>query len=471
VSQADRSTASDRGQLTHLASWLTDLIDGERTRTFQRSDTVVDAFLRRIHHSQETINAFITVMDDQVRADARAIEFGRARDTGSRPLEGLVVAVKDDIDVAGVPCTVGSVIYRDRIPERDARVVERLKAAGALIIGKVGLNEFAYGVTCDNAWFGAVRNPWDLTRIPGGSSGGSGAAVAADLCVAALGSDAGGSVRVPAALCGVSGLRPTLGTVPADGTHQVSWAMETVGPIARSVVDIARVLSVIADPPAPPQHEAIQALVEGNPANVEGIRVGLVTGFFLDTACPQVGSAIRGVADELAGLGAQVTEVELSAPQDAVDAGKVIIRADALAIHEELLRSRPDDYSQDVRSRLELGAEVTGVELARAYEQARQWTARVETALDKVDVLLTPTVAEDAPLRAGADMIAQTEEITSYTLPFSLAGVPALTVPCGLTERRLPMGAQIIGQRGRDDLALKVGIAYQQVTDWHRRRP
>ncbi len=437
----------------------------------ETSLAVIERCLARIHQTQSSINAFITVMDEQARADALASDRVSPSDRRPGQLAGVAVAIKDDIDVAGVPCTVGSAVYRDRVPALDATVVRRLREAGAVILGKVGLNEFAYGVTCDNAHFGAIRNPWDPARIPGGSSGGSAAAVAADMCAAALGSDAGGSVRVPAALCGVTGLRPTWGTIPAQGTHQISWAIETVGPIARSAVDVARVLSVVADPPAAERSDALQAVIRGEVSSLAGVRVGLVGGFFSEAADPEVAGATRRMADRLQELGAAVSEVQLSNPQEAVEAGAVIIRADALAIHEQLLRAHAADYSADVRRRLELGAEISGLQLARAYEAGRRWSRRVARALADVDVLLTPTVPDEAPLREGADMIAQTEGITRFTLPFSLTGVPALSVPCGLTARGLPIGAQLVASAGRDDLLLGVGAAYQSATDWHQHRP
>jgi aspartyl-tRNA(Asn)/glutamyl-tRNA(Gln) amidotransferase subunit A len=369
-----------------------------------------------------------------------------------------------------VPTTVGSSFFRDRVASADAVVVQRLRAAGAVIIGKAGLNEFAYGVTCDNEHFGAVRNPWDPARIPGGSSGGSGAAVGADLCMAALGSDAGGSVRVPAAICGVSGLRPTIGTVSAEGTYPIAWTIETVGPMARSVDDVARLLAVIADIPACDGRTPVAELAAGEPVDVEGLRVGLPTQFFFDVD-PEVAAAVRAVGEELRGLGAEVADVELGDARDAVAAGKVMIRADAYAIHEERLREHADGYSKDVRTRLQLGAEVTGAELARANQVAREWAARVEAIWRTVDVLLTPTVGEGAPLIEGSDMITQTESITRLTLPFSLCAIPALSVPCGFTSGGLPIGAQLVAARHRDDQVLRAGRAYQQVSDWHRRRP
>jgi Asp-tRNA(Asn)/Glu-tRNA(Gln) amidotransferase A subunit family amidase len=259
--------------------------------------------------------------------------------------------------------------------------------------------------------------------------------------------------------------------VSGDGTHQIAWTIETVGPIARSVADVTRLLAAIADLPVHAERTAIDDLIEGRPVGVAGLRIGVVGGFFADTSDPEIVAAVREVADELDRLGASVGELELRDPEVAVEAGKLMIRADAFAIHEELLRSSPEGYGDDVRRRLELGADVTGAELARAHQEARGWTTQIEDAWRDFDLLLTPTVGEEAPLILGSDMIAQTEAITSLTLPFSLAGVPGLSVPCGLTSGGMPIGAQLVAPRWRDDLVLQAGAAYQQVTDWHRRRP
>jgi aspartyl-tRNA(Asn)/glutamyl-tRNA(Gln) amidotransferase subunit A len=432
---------------------------------------MTDAFIERIDAWQERINAFLEVMPDRARQDAIAADAGQADGRDLGPVHGMVVGIKDDIDVAGVPCTAGSPMYRDRIPDEDAIVVRRLRDSGAVIVGKLGLSEFALGSTSDNVHFGPVRNPWDPARYPGGSSGGPAAAVAADLCVAALGSDAGGSVRIPAALCGVTGLRPTYGSIPSDGTHQVAPGTETVGPLARSAHDVARVLAVIRRVPARHPADGLPALVAGEPADVAGLRVGVPRGFFFDGADADIVAAVRQVADELDRLGADVREIDLDGAEATVEAARIWIVVDAFALHEERLALDPGAYGDEVRERMLSGAKPAAAELARAQHTALAWTESLRRAFEEVDVVLTPSTISTARPFLGTRMLPETALISRLTVPFSLAGVPALTVPCGLSGEALPIGAQIVAPPWHDDVTLQVAAALQQVTDWHRARP
>jgi aspartyl-tRNA(Asn)/glutamyl-tRNA(Gln) amidotransferase subunit A len=434
-------------------------------------ERLTERFLGRIEAWQERCNPFITVDGTVARGDAAASQEALDHNRVLGPAHGSVVAVKDDIEVAGMACTVGTALYRTRVPAEDAEVVRRLRQSGAIIIGKTGLHEWAYGVTCDNQFYGTIRNAWDPARIPGGSSGGSGVAVAADLCIAALGSDAGGSIRVPAALNGVSGFRPTSGSIPPDGTHPISWSFETVGPMARSVVDVSRVYDVIRDPGSAPAAKEFETVLAGQEVAVKGLRVGLADDYFLSAAEPEIASAIRDVADVFHGMGAHVHDVGLADTHEAIDAAQTAIRAEAWAIHQERASRTPQVYGDEVLARLLLGKNISGPELARAYATGRNWSHGLSELWGEVDLLLAPTVPRSPDPIAGADMIRMTEDMTRFTLPFSVAGVPALSIPCGFTEDGLPIGAQIVGRRRADELVLLAGAAFQQVTAWHRLRP
>lgn len=428
---------------------------------------LVQQYLERIELWQPKINAFVTVTGDLAERQARATDEALARHDPRGLVEGMIVAVKDDIDVAGVRCTVGSTFFRDRIPSTDAEVVARLVRSGAIVIGKAGLSEFALGSTSDNAHWGPVRNPWDPARYPGGSSGGPGAALAADLCEGALGSDAGGSVRVPAALCGVSGLRPTYGLIPPVGSMEIAPSIETIGPMARSVTDVARLFAVISQPAG----DAPKNIVAADDAvGIEGLTIGLPKTFFLDDVEEDVGTAVSALAADLASLGARVREIELPTMEPIVEAVRIILVTEAFALHESRLIAEPDGYGTEVRTRMLLGKDVGGAQLARAYSTCREWTRTLSEVWRTVDIILTPTVGFCAKPFEGAGMIAETAKLTRLTVPFSCTGVPSLSIPCGFSDG-LPIGAQLVAPRHRDDMLLRVGIEYQKITDWHRRRP
>jgi aspartyl-tRNA(Asn)/glutamyl-tRNA(Gln) amidotransferase subunit A len=425
---------------------------------------LVEEFLGRIDALDGELNSFITVMADSARAQAR--ECDRLRRSDPRPLHGFVVAVKDDIDVAGVRCTAGSRFFADRIADADAEVVRRLRARGAIVIGKVTMHEFAYGATTNNPHFGTCRNPWDTTRIPGGSSGGSGVAVAAGLCMGALGSDGGGSVRIPAALNGVSGLRPTLGTVSQEGVLPIVWSFETVGPMARAVADVAALHDALVAPAAG------EATWRGDQANhLGGIVIGVPRHFFFDDVDPEICDAVRAAADELERLGAAIVDVDVSGAGDAVETATIVSRAEALAMHADRLERSPELFGDDVRARLELGRAISGAQLARALEQMRAARTSLSTTFGQVDVVLSPTTEVVAPPIVASEMIPTTARLTRLTWPWSVAGCPALSVPCGLSGEGLPIGLQLAAARHRDGLLLRIGNAYQQATDWHRRWP
>jgi aspartyl-tRNA(Asn)/glutamyl-tRNA(Gln) amidotransferase subunit A len=413
------------------------------------------------------------VTPELARADAQRADNSRAAGR-PLPLDGLPVALKDNIDVAGARTTVGSQVYADRVAERDATVTARLRAAGAVVLGKLHLHEFVYGVTSDNPWYGACRNPWDLDRIPGGSSGGSGAAVASDLCIAALGSDTGGSIRIPASLTGVTGLRPTLGAVSSRGAFPIARSFDTVGPLARSAADVMALVLQMAGYDPDDARALPGRLVEPATAGAEGLRIGLPEGeWFFGDLDPEIERAVRAAAERLGDLGARVVEIEIpdAAVAAANDACTIITRAEAYAIHRRVYHEQPERLGDDTVRRLRLGELVTGAEFADALQAMHEWRRTMAAVLGTVDLVLTPTCATTAPRRADSETIATTARLTRLTHPFSVAGMPALSLPCGMTESGMPIGVQLAAAPWADAVALRAAIAFQAASVWHRRRP
>jgi aspartyl-tRNA(Asn)/glutamyl-tRNA(Gln) amidotransferase subunit A len=361
------------------------------------------------------------------------------------------VGVKDVIDVAGMPTTAGSRILH-RVPERDATCVARLRAAGAAIVGKLNTHEFAYGALTNSPHFGPALNPWNPEHTTGGSSGGSGAAVAAGLVDVALGTDTAGSVRIPAAYCGVTGHRPSIGLVPTEGVFPTSWSLDTVGPLARSAAECRRILDVIADRPLP--EEAAREL-----------RIGVVTSLF-ERADPEVAGACEAAMRHLPG---RLEQVEIPLHEEIETITQLVMLPDATAAHGQWLRTRLADYGPDVRARLLAGfflpstAHVTGL-------RARRWArAEFERELGEYDLLVAPEMPTTAP-RLDAVPPDYRLQLMPYNSPAALLGLPVTAVPCGFVEG-LPVGLALWGRRGEDGVPLQAADAYQQVTDWHLRRP
>lgn len=455
-------------------SRLRQLIDDPALRAEAGAEEMVGAALDRIGETDPVLNAFISVRGDEALEEASRIDRNRARGEPVGPLAGLPIAVKDNIDVAGTPATAGSLILADRIPEKDSEAVRRAREAGAVVVGKTSLHEFAYGVTTNNPHYGPGRNPWDPARIPGGSSGGSGAALGADACLLALGTDTGGSVRIPAALNGVTALRPTFGAVSVRGTLPVSASLDTVGPMARSARDVAALFSVISgydqsDPWAAdgPLADPLSRLDEG----IDGIGIALLSDFLGDDVETEVRHAVRDAAGVLADLGADLADIEMPRAAEAGERANQLIRAEALSVHLEDLDSTPERFGEDVRRRLELGREISGVEVARAIAAMRAWRVEMLDHFDRVDLIITPTTSEGAPPIAGSEMIETTARLTRFTYPWSLAGLPAISVPCGFDAAGMPIGMQLVAAPWRDDLLLAAAAAFQRKTEWHRRRP
>lgn len=421
----------------------------------------------------EALNPALKAMistNPQALAQARAIEQRQAAGA-TLPLAGITVSIKDNIDTAGLGTTMGSAFFRDHVPTSDAPVVQRLRRAGAVIIGKANLHEFAFGGTTQNPHHGLGRNPWNADAIPGGSSGGSGSSVAAHLCDASLGTDTGGSIRIPAALNGVAGLRPTHGRVPNSGCFPVSAAYDTIGPLARSVADVARVHEVISGPDRGDDcsvDQPVTSWAQRYAQGVEGLRVGVPEAWALGNLDPEVERLVRAALDDLRGLGVQIVPIELPGAELAQSHLMPMVQSDAAAVHAQRLSDAPGTFGPDVLERLTQGRVLSSREYADAMRFKERWLVTLRDTFDKVDVILTPSCPVTAPLCADtARMIETTRGISRFTYAWSLAGTPALSVPCGLAANGLPAGIQLIAPWWQEALVLALGAHYQGATAHH----
>ena len=443
---------------------------------------VVQAHLDRIAALDGKLKSYITVMGESALAAARTAEAAVQSGADIGPLHGVPVGLKDLYCTKGVKTTGGSKILGDWVPEEDATVVARLAGAGAIALGKLNMHEFAYGPEGLNPHYGTPWNPWDakVHRICGGSSSGSGASVAAGICPGALGSDTGGSIRLPAALCGISGIKPTYGRVSRAGVLPLAWSMDHVGPMCRNAADCALMLGPMAgyDPRDPttsvlPVPDYASALT----GQVKGLRVGLLRAFFLEGAGPASRAAVEAAARALEGEGATVELVDLAKVTLGPAASHAVLAPEAYAYHEEWLKTRAAEYGADVRERLRVGAFVTGAEYLKGQRLRVLLRDEVVAAHAKLDVLLAPSVAIAAPpvgqteVRVGSETLPVRATLIRFTRPFNLTGHPAASVPCGFTAEGLPMGLQIIGRPFDEATVLRVADAYQRITDWHTRRP
>jgi aspartyl-tRNA(Asn)/glutamyl-tRNA(Gln) amidotransferase subunit A len=426
----------------------------ERLRAGELSPReAVELYLERIEAHRE-LNAYITVRAEEALAEADAAESAA---TPRGPLWGVPVAVKDVIDVAGTRTTAASEILRENVAARDARVIEGLRAAGAIVLGKLNLHEFAYGALTTSPHFGPARNPWAANRICGGSSGGNGAAAAAGLAAGTLGTDTAGSIRIPSAFCGVTGLRPSIGLVSNEGVVPVSWTFDTVGPIARSAEDCTLLLEAIAP--------RFRAEPDGG-----ALRVGVVTSL-LEQADPRVAA----VVDEAVGeLDAERVEAPLLGHAGLIQ--QLIMLPEATAAHLPWLRTRLSDYGADVRARLLAGLLLpatsypTGLRARRwLEEEMRPLFERYELLAAPAMPVVAPLIGED-PVEVGGERMPFRLAVIPYNSPWSCLGLPVASVPCGFVDG-LPVGLALVGRRGADATVLRAARAFQQVTDWHERRP
>ena len=438
---------------------------------------LTQACLARIQQVEAQLNCFITLTPELALQQARQAEQELRAGVSRGALHGIPLALKDLFETAGVRTTAGSSFFTDHVPEADARVVEKLRAAGAVLLGKLNMHEIALGVTNENPHFGAACNPWDLRCIPGGSSGGSGAALAAGLCLGSLGTDTGGSIRIPAALCGVVGLKPTRGRVSLRGVIPLSWNLDHAGPMARCVKDAALLLQVIAgyDPEDPwsidqPVSDYLAELEHG----VAGWRVALASDdYFTDPAVvdEEVWASVRQAAQVFERLGAQVDEVTFPGALQAAQANGLITPSDGAAFHRERLAANPDGFGADVLMRLKYGAARTASEYSLARQAQAVLKRQFSLFFRDYDLLLTPTTPIPAPVRGSADAVERARLLTRFTAPFNLTGLPALSVPCGLTSTGLPIGLQIVAPHWAEARLLRAGWAFETYRREHGAAP
>ena len=433
---------------------------------------LTQACLQRIEKYNPALNAFITVTSDQALETAHAMEAEQKMGRIRGPLHGIPIGLKDNMDTAGVRTTGASELFKDRVPKEDAEVVRRLKKAGAVIVGKLNMHELAYGGSSSVSYFGAVHNPWALDHVPGGSSGGSAAAVASELCFAALGTDTAGSVRIPASYCGIAGLKPTYGRVSIRGIIPLSTSLDHCGPLCRCVDDVALMLGAIAgydeqdptsfDAPVPDYFRAMRM-------PVSKLRLGVPRTPYFDGLEPEVGDAVAAAIDVLRKLAGGVTDVTI--PQ-AVNPAH-IWDAEIYAYHAKWIQETPELYQPATRAAILRSGQITAEVYADAHWQMEQQRREIRKSFVGIDLLITPTMPGVAPLIEPAAPAAgnRMRGAASNTSPFDVFGLPTITVPCGFSAAGLPIGLQISGAPFAEATVLAMAHAYEQATEWHKRHP
>jgi len=456
----------------------------EQARLIERLEVspveVVESAIRQIERLDPQVNAFITVTAESARAAALEAEQEIANGGYRGPLHGIPIALKDLFYTRGIRTTAGSTFLRDFVPTEDATVVARLKGAGAVIVGKTNMHEWAFGATNTNPHYGDVRNPWDPARVSGGSSGGSAAAVVARMVPAALGSDTGGSIRIPAALCGVVGLKPTYGRVSRNGAIPCAWSMDHIGPLCRTAEDAAIVMGTMAgwDPMDPASsREPVPDYRAELGRGISGIRLAVLQEYVSDPAQPDVAAAFRAAVDLLRHLGARVETVSIPETKYAVPASTAIMSAEIASYHEERLRTKPEGFGADVRERLEMGLMMAATDYVKAQRIRRMLTDRFLDLLRVYDALLCPTEPAAAPrfdqatVRFGGIEEPRGATLVRHTRLFNLTSLPAASVPCGYASDGMPVALQIAAAPFAEGKLLRIAHAYQQNTDWHLRVP
>ncbi len=426
---------------------------------------LTDAVLARIAERNPELNAYITVTAALAREQARAADAEMRDGIDRGALHGIPIGVKDLFDTAGVRTTTGSSFWCDRVPETDATAVTRLRRAGAVLTGKHNTHEWAYGTTTINPHYGPARNPHDPSRISGGSSGGSAVAVADGMCFGALGTDTGGSVRGPASLCGIVGLKPTYGRVSLAGVVPLAPSLDHAGPLGRTVEDVALLLNAIAGPdPRDPLCRDIESpdFTAAMAGDARGLRVALLRAPQMERAEPEVRAAVESAARSLATAGAQLTEVEAPLLADAEAISLGIMAPEASSYHMERLRANPAGFGADVRERLEVGALVPAVDYVTAQRARSLLTAHINAWFERVDAVLLPATARTAPA-IGPGASAAMRAYPSPRRPFNITGHPAISVPCGADAAGLPIGLQVAGRHWDEVTVLRVAAAWEQL--------
>jgi aspartyl-tRNA(Asn)/glutamyl-tRNA(Gln) amidotransferase subunit A len=430
--------------------------------------------LAKIENLNPVLNAFITVTADFAMQQARQAESEILHGENRGPLHGIPLGLKDIVDTEGICTTAASALFKDRVPTQDAEVVRRLRNAGAVFLGKQNLHEFAYGGSSMISYYGEVHNPWNPGHIAGGSSGGSAAAVAAGLGFGAIGTDTAGSVREPAAQCGVVGIKPTFGRVSARGVIPLSSSLDHVGPIARTVSDVAVLLQAVAgfdpedknsvDMPVPDYPAALQV-------ETQKLRIGIPRKFFYEDLDVEVASAVELALDVLKSLGCELREVNLDVPTD-----RTLQAAESYAHHREFVKRSPELYQPETLRRIRTGENISTAQVEAALRDLAKARSEIQRVFSNLDFLVTPAVPIAAPplaeLKENPDLLRPRELVLlRNTRPFNVWGLPAISVPCGFTIAGLPIGLQIAGPAWSEAAVLRLAYAYEQATNWHTREP
>jgi len=473
--QAAQSSANSTGELTSMSiREASELVRQKKVSPIE----LTRACLMRIEQLNPALSAFITVTPEAALAQARTAEADIQKGMWRGPLHGIPLSLKDVFDTAGVRTTAGSALFKDRVPQEDAEVVRRLNAAGAVLVGKNNMHEFAYGGTSLVTHFGAVHNPWDPSRIAGGSSGGSAAAVAAQLCFGSIGSDTGGSIRGPAGYCGIVGLKPTYGLVSTRGVIPLSWSLDHVGPMARTVADAAIILQAIAghDPqetnsrmiPVPDYAAALRA-------RTSSLRVGVQREFFFADIDPEIEAATNRAIAVLEKLTAGVTDVQLTASVQA--SVRTAVRAtEAYAYHAPYVAKTPELYQRETLDRIRTGQNITAPAYIQGLHDLASARRDIDRVFDRVDLLITPThpivQSRISDLAGNIDKDIEIGTLSNRNnSPFNVYGSPAMSIPSGFTKDGLPIGLHIVGKHGSEATVLQLAHAYEEATEWHKHRP
>jgi len=440
-----------------------------------------DEVLNRIHQLQPKLNSFITVTEAEGRKAATEAEAEIRNGRYRGPLHGIPISIKDLFATRGVRTTAGSKVLGKWVPDYDATAVTRLLQAGMVMVGKANMHEFAYGVTNNNRHYGPARNPRDQTRVPGGSSGGSAAAVASSQCTASLGSDTGGSIRIPSAACGTVGLKPTYGRVSRFGAIPLAWSLDHVGPITKTVEDAAIILSAIAGPD-PNDPTASSGAVpdyrkEIRAANgIRGLRLGIPRQYFFDHVDPEIRAAVDKAIRELESLGASTLAVDIPNLENCAAMEAHITLVEATSYHEPYLKRQPDDYSPEVRTNLEAGRYLLGTDYVKSQRARTLLLRNFNEVFRHVDAIVSPTLPAFPPpvgeewVQSGDLRENVIDAFLRFNIPYDLTGFPAISIPCGFGSTGLPIGLQIAGKAFNETAVLRIADAYEQATSWHRLR-
>ncbi|MGN7164807.1 amidase [Paenibacillus cellulositrophicus] len=453
---------------------LYDTIAGlsERIRSRRISPVeITQMLLERIETLNPRLNAYVTVTADLALAQAKAAEVEIMKGEYRGPLHGIPIAHKDIYNTQGIRTAVGSKILETFVPDTDATVVRKLGEAGAVLLGKVQTHEFAAGTLTNSPHFGPCRNPWNLEKSPGGSSGGSGSAVAAGLAYMGTGTDTGGSVRIPAAACGIVGLKPTYGRVSRHGIFPLSWSLDHAGPLTRSTQDAAICLQAMAgydpldDTSADVSVPDFTGMLRGD---LYGITIGIPSSFYYDGIDPEVEAALQAAMGQFKLLGANVIEVEIPLLSRVNAIGNGICMGEVASIHEKWYREQPEQYGPDVRGMIEGARLIPAVHYLQAQRARRLLQQEYMQALSAADVLLTPTLPATAP---GIHDVEISMRFAELTMPTNVTGLPSLAMPCGFSAAGMPISMQLIGKPFAEAELIGIGHAYEQSTDWHFRHP